>query len=89
MIEITTLTERTKPMFDIFEESKTNRKITAKHREFNEQTLTPKILEKTQIKSIVYARTDEIENSARKRYPIKASNETTFDVILLRKTLER
>ena len=42
-------------MFDIFEESKTNRKITAKHREFKEQTLTPKILEKTQIKSIVYA----------------------------------
>ena len=89
MIERTTLTERTKPMFDIFEESKTNRKITAKHREFKEQTLTPKILEKTQIKSIVYARTDEIENSARKRYPIKASNETTFDVILLRKSLER
>ena len=56
-------------MFDIFEESKTNRKITAKHREFKEQTLTPKILEKTQIKSIVYARTEEIENSAKKKVP--------------------
>ena len=56
-------------MFDIFEESKTNKKITAKHREFKEQTLTPKILEKTQIKSIVYARTEEIEKFSKKKVP--------------------
>ena len=89
MIERTTLTERTKPIFDIFEESKNSRKITAKQREFNEQALTPKILEKTQTKSIVYARIEDIENSTRTRYPIKAHNETAFDVEMFRKILVR
>ena len=89
MIERTTLTERRKPIFDIFEGSKKSKKITAIQREFSEQTLTPKIPEKAQTKSIVYARIEDIENSTRTRYPIKPHNDTAFDVAMSRKILVR